>query len=63
MFGSKEQKRKVKNQFEILSIPHYSVKNIREAQSMDDTKSTAISTRHAKKNEHISITDRWHRDE
>ena len=67
---SKEQKRKMKDQFEILSIPQYIVKKNcsrgakhgRTQEQYDHFKANE-STRHAKKKYLLSITDRIQRDE
>ena len=63
------QKRKIKNQFEILSIPHYIVKrSIREekhglSRDQYDHFTARDSSRYARTKEYSTITARWHGDE
>ena len=67
---STKQKRKIKNQFEVLSIPCYNAekdysRGAKHGASQDqhDHFKARDSTRNALKKKYVSITDRWHRDE
>ena len=67
---SKEQKRKTKEQFEVLSIPHDIVKKNYSrgakhgpSQEQYDHFKANESTRHAKKKNNSSITERFQKDE
>ena len=70
LMPSLERKRKIKSQFEILSIPHYVVKTDCSrgarhgpSQWQCDRWKAKGTKRNALKKNHKSFTERWHNDE